>query len=152
MPTVARASINAFFDSPEFAVIGVSADRKKFGNTVFRAMRDSGLRVLPVHPSMKSVEGDACYHDVGELPVEVKSVVTVVPPAQTERVVQACIQRGVKSIWMQPGSASEAAAGAARAAGMTVVDGQCILMFLEPVKAIHKVHRWFNKAVGTYPR
>jgi hypothetical protein len=32
------------------------------------------------------------------------------------------------------------------------VDGQCILMFLEPVKSIHKVNRWINKVVGTYPR
>ena len=147
-----RAPIDRFFDSEAFAVIGVSADRKKFGNAVFRKMRDAGLTVFPVHPTLESVEGEACYHSVGELPAEVKSVVTVVPPPQTERVVPACAEHGVTSVWMQPGSSSAHALDAARAAGMTVVDGQCILMFLEPVQSIHKVHRWINKAVGAYPR
>ncbi len=147
-----RAPIDRFFDSEAFAVIGVSADRKKFGNTVFRNMRDAGLTVFPVHPTLDSVEGEACYHSVGELPAEVKSVVTVVPPPQTERVIPLCAERGVTSVWMQPGSSSAPAIDTARAAGMNVVDGQCILMFLEPVKSIHKVHRWINRVVGTYPR
>jgi hypothetical protein len=147
-----RAPIDRFFDSEAFAVVGVSADRKKFGNTVFRNMRDAGLTVFPVHPTLDSVEGEACYHSVGELPAEVKSVVTVVPPPQTERVIPLCAERGVTSVWMQPGSSSAPAIDTARAAGMNVVDGQCILMFLEPVKSIHKVHRWINKVVGTYPR
>ena len=69
-----RAPIDRFFDSEAFAVIGVSADRKKFGNAVFRKMRDAGLTVFPVHPTLASVEGEACYHSVGELPAEVKSV------------------------------------------------------------------------------
>jgi uncharacterized protein len=147
-----RAPIDRFFDSEAFAVIGVSADRKKFGNAVFRNMRDAGLTVFPVHPTLDSVEGEACYHSVGELPAEVKSVVTVVPPPQTERVIPLCAERGVTSVWMQPGSSSVPAVDTARAAGMNVVDGQCILMFLEPVKSIHKVHRWINRVVGTYPR
>jgi hypothetical protein len=147
-----REPIDTFFGSNAFAVIGVSADRKKFGNTVFRNMRDAGLTVFPVHPTLESVEGEACYRSAADLPAEVKSVVTVVPPQQTERVIPVCAQRGVTSVWMQPGSSSKAAIDAARAAGMNVVDGQCILMFLEPVKSVHRVHRWINKVVGAYPR
>lgn len=147
-----REPIDTFFEADAYAVIGVSADRKKFGNTVFRTMLDAGLKVYPVHPTLESVEGEACYHAVGELPDGVTSVVTVVPPAQTERVIPACAQRGVKSIWMQPGSDSGPAVEVARKAGMNVVNGQCILMFLEPVKSVHRVHRWVNKVVGRYPR
>jgi predicted CoA-binding protein len=147
-----REPIDTFFNSSAYGVIGVSADRKKFGNTVFREMRAAGLTVFPVHPTLEVVEGDACYHSVEDLPQEVTAVVTVVPPAQTERVVPACARRGVTSVWMQPGSSSKAAVDAATAAGMTVVDGQCILMFLEPVKSVHRVHRWINKVVGAYPR
>lgn len=147
-----RIPIDRFFESRAFAVVGVSADRKKFGNTVFRHMRDAGFTVFPVHPTLETVEGERCYHSVGELPPEVTSVVMVVPPAQTERVIPACVQRGVKSVWMQPGSWSKPAMDAALEAGLHVVEGQCILMFLEPVKSVHRVHRWVNKVVGTYPR
>lgn len=148
----AREPIDAFFESNAFAVVGVSADRKKFGNIVFRNMRDAGLKVFPVHPTLASVEGDACYRSVEELPEGVTAVVTVVPPAQTERVVPACVKRGVTSVWMQPGSSSKPAISAARGAGLRVVEGQCILMFLEPVTSVHKIHRWINKVVGAYPR
>jgi hypothetical protein len=147
-----RIPIDAFFQAASYAVIGVSADRKKFGNTVFRTMRGAGLTVYPVHPLLETVEGDRVYHTVEELPDGVTAVVTVVPPAQTERVVQSCARRGVRSIWMQPGSSSKAAVEAATAAGLNVVEGRCILMFTEPVTSVHRIHRWFTKLVGAYPR
>ena len=147
-----RKPIDAFFASKAFAVVGVSADRKKFGNIVFRKMQEIGFRVLPVHPTLEAVEGETCYRSVSELPAEVQSVVTVIPPSQTERVIPACVQHGVKSIWMQPGSSSKQAVSAALDAGIHVIEGQCILMFLEPVQSVHKVHRWISKLVGTYPR
>jgi hypothetical protein len=39
-----------------------------------------------------------------------------------------------------------------KASRITVISGQCILMFLEPVVSAHAVHRWINKVVGAYPR
>ena len=147
-----KADVDAFFDSPAYAVIGVSADRKKFGNTVFRTMKEKGLTVYPVHPSHETVEGEKCYKDVKSLPADVASIVTVVPPAITQRAVDEALARGLKHIWMQPGSNSIVAADAARKGGASVVDGECILMFLEPVGSVHKVHRFVNKIFGKMPR
>lgn len=146
-----RADIEAFFECPAYAVIGVSANRKKFGNVVFRLMGDKQFTVHPVHPTLDTVEGKRCYHTVADLPEEVKAVVTVVPPAATEDVVRECLARGIRHFWMQPGSESPAAVSAARKAGATVVERECILMFLEPVESVHALHRWLKKLVGTYP-
>lgn len=147
----ARADIEAFFEGPACAVIGVSANRKKFGNVVFRLMVEKQFTVYPVHPTLETVEGKRCYRTVADLPEDVKAVVTVVPPAVTERVVQECLGRGIRHFWMQPGSESPAAVSAVRAAGATVVQRECMLMFLEPVKSVHALHRWMKKLVGTYP-
>ncbi len=147
-----KADVDAFFESPAYAVIGVSADRKKFGNTVFRTMKEKGLTVYPVHPSHETVEGEKCYRDVRSLPPDVASIVTVVPPAITQLVVEDALTRGMKHVWMQPGSNSSVAAEAARKAGASVVDGECILMFLEPVGSVHKVHRFVNKIFGKMPK
>jgi predicted CoA-binding protein len=147
-----KADVDSFFTSPAYAVVGVSADRKKFGNTVFRTMKEKGITVYPVHPTHETVEGEKCYSDVKSLPAEVSSIVTVVPPAITKLVVEDALARGVKHIWMQPGSNSSLAAAAARKAGASVVDGECILMFLEPVGSVHKVHRFVNRVFGKMPR
>jgi predicted CoA-binding protein len=146
-----HADIEAFFEGPAHAVIGVSANRKKFGNVVFRLMGEKQCTVYPVHPTLESVEGKRCYRTVADLPEDVRAVVTVVPPAVTEQVVQVCLGRGIRHFWMQPGSESPAAVSAARTAGATVVQHECILMFLEPVESVHALHRWIKKLVGTYP-
>lgn len=146
-----RVDIEAFFASPAYAVVGVSADRKKFGNVVFRTMKQKGFTVYPVHPVLETVEGEKCYHSVTELPPAVESMVTVVPPDVTESVVRSGLTTSVRHIWMQPGSMSKAAMETARAAGATVVEGECILMFLEPVDSIHALHRFLKKLVGRYP-
>jgi uncharacterized protein len=148
---VSRNAVDAFLAAPAFAVIGVSADRKKFGNVVYREMRQKGYNVVPVHPSLKTVEGDVCYASVRDVPDAVKAVVTVVPPAVTRSVVQDCVQKGISAVWMQQGSESEEAIGEAQKGGMTVVNGQCVLMFLEPVKSVHGIHRWVKRLVGSYP-
>lgn len=146
-----RADIEAFFEGPAYAVVGVSANRRKFGNVVFRLMGEKQFAVYPVHPTLETVEGKRCYRTVADLPEDVKAVVTVVPPAVTEHVVQECLGRGIRHFWMQPGSESPTAVSAARKAGATVVQRECILMFLEPLESVHALHRWIKKLVGTYP-
>jgi predicted CoA-binding protein len=150
--TDTREPIQVFFSSSAYAVIGVSANRRKFGNVVYRAMKEKDFTVFPVHPTLDVVEGDACLHSVLDLPDEVKSVITVVPPDQTEIVTQECIEKGISGIWMQPGSSADAAIGNAEGHGMTVIHGQCVLMFLEPVTSVHALHRWISKLVGAYPQ
>ena len=146
-----KVDIESFFSASAYAVVGVSADRKKFGNSVFRTMKQKGFTVYPVHPSLESVEGEKCFATVSALPADVTSIVTVVPPAVTKLVVEEAMVKGVRHVWMQPGSNSRTAAEVARNAGATVVDGECILMFLQPVESIHALHRWVKKVVGRMP-
>jgi uncharacterized protein len=146
-----RAAIDAFFHAPAFAVVGVSANQRKFGNVVYRTMRDKGCRVFPVHRSLKTVEGQPCYASVLDLPEDVKAVVTVVPPEMTRTVVQDCLRKGISTVWMQQGSQSDGAIAEAEKAGLHVVHGECVLMFLEPVTSVHGVHRWMKKLFGSYP-
>jgi predicted CoA-binding protein len=152
MQRVSRSTLDAFFTSRAFAVVGVSADQKKFGNIVYRTMKAKGAVVYPVHPTLESVDGDACYKNVTALPADVLSVVTVVPPPVTASVVTECVAKGITRIWMQPGSESAEAIAAAEQAGIGVIARECILMFLEPVQSIHAFHRFVNKVIGKYPK
>jgi uncharacterized protein len=144
-------AIASFLASQTFAVVGVSADRRKFGNALFRAMRDRGLSVVPVHKTLERVEGAACYHSVRELQGVAEAVITAVPPAETERLAEECAGAGIRKIWMQQGSSSDRAVALAHQHGLEVVQGECLMMFLEPVHSVHAFHRWLKRLFGRYP-
>jgi len=152
MARTSRQMIDEFMASEAFAVIGVSANRRKFGNVVYRTMKEKEAVVFPVHRSLEKVEGDGCYKNVAALPDSVRAVITVVPPDATATIVKECGSRGINYVWMQPGSESDEAIAEAEKAGMKVVAGECILMFLEPVKSVHSFHRFLKKVVGGYPK
>jgi hypothetical protein len=133
-------------------VVGVSSDRRKFGNAVYRAMREHEIRVYPVHTTLDTVEGDACFRSVKDLKGVVQAAVTVVHPHETEEAVEECAEAGITAVWMQPGSESKKAIDTATRAGIQVIHGKCLLMFLEPVRSIHAFHRWIEKLIGKYPR
>lgn len=143
--------IEKFFSSEAYAVVGVSEKRHKFGNVVFREMREREFIVYPVNPRLSFVEDRMCYKGVSDLPDEVQSVVIVIPPEAAEQVVAECKWKGIQNIWLQPGAQSREAITYGEENGMNVIHGECILMFLEPVRSLHAVHRWVNKVIGKYP-
>ena len=109
-----RIDIQQFFSSTAYAVIGVSTEQAKVRQ--HRLPDDARERVhgLPrASLAGSSVEGDSCFDSVAALPAEVTSIITVVPPAQTDVVVHEALRRDIAAIWMQPGSESEAAIEAA---------------------------------------
>ena len=147
-----KKAIEKFFSPGAYAVVGVSADQKKFGNKVFRMMRERGFEVYPINPKRQIVEGVSCFSSVLDVPETVRSIVTVVPPQVTEEVLVQSVRRGISAVWMQPGSESKDAIEVAKKHNVTVVYRECILMFLEPVRSVHALHRWVNRLVGSYPQ
>ncbi len=145
------ATIRTFLLSPAFAVVGVSRNDRKFGSIVFRAMRSRGFAVYPVHPHLPEFDGVACVPNVRDLPPDVCAAVLVVQPAVAVQVLMECSERGINTVWLQPGAESEEAIRFAEEHGMNLIHHQCVLMFLEPVTSIHALHRWVNKLIGTYP-
>ncbi len=144
-------AITEFFSSKAFAVVGVSADRRKFGNIVFREMRQRGMVVYPVNPHLAVVEESPCFKHVGDLPDDVKSAVIVVKPDVAEQVVAECRWCDITNVWLQPGSEQHETLSYAHEHNMNIVHGICVLMFLEPVTSLHALHRWIKRLFGTYP-
>ena len=121
----------AFLNSTTFAVAGASTQREKYGNIIYRALRDSGRNVYPINPRAEEVEGQVAYPDLLSLPVVPQAVSIVTPPEVTRDVVKQAIAIGVKTVWMQPGAQDRQASEAARKSGLEVIDdGSCILVLL----------------------
>ena len=146
-----RADIEGFLREKTLALVGASRTGRKFGNFVLRALRAGGWKVIPVHRNAETIGGLPACRSLADLPGDVGGLVLVVPPQETERLVREAAERSIPRIWMQRGAVSEAAVEFCRQEGMRVVDGECILMFAEPVRHVHRLHRGLRRLVGSLP-
>lgn len=76
----------------------------------------------------------------------------VVPPLQSDKIVREANKLGIKAVWFQQGSSSDEAVKFCEENNISFVKDECILMFAEPVKSVHKFHRWLWKILGKLPK
>ncbi len=123
--------IDAFLSGEEFAVVGASADRAKYGNKVLRVYLQNKRKVFAVNPRGGEIEGLKAYPDLSSLPTVPHGVCIITPPSVTLAVVREAIELGIGHLWMQPGAESEEAISLARENGINVVaNGPCVLVVM----------------------
>ncbi|MEI7528538.1 MAG: CoA-binding protein [Elusimicrobiota bacterium] len=103
------------------AVVGVSGDASKYGHKIFRDLLKAGYPVKGVNPKGGTVLGKALYKSLAEIENKPDLVITVVPPAVTEKVVEECNRLGIKTLWLQPGSESREALAKASVYGIKTI-------------------------------
>jgi uncharacterized protein len=141
-----------FLEQRTLAVVGVSRNKKGFGYAVYQDLLKHGYTVYPVNPGADNIDGKPCFPSLTSLPEPVGGAVLVVPPAQSEKVVEDALASGLRRLWFQPGSDSAAALSFCKEHSIETVSTSCILMYLEPVKSIHRIHRGIQKVFGKYSR
>lgn len=117
-------------DNQSFAVVGVSQDKQKYGHEVFEILVANDYQVYPINPKYGEVEGHRCYPSLDDLPEKPQVVVTVVPPAVTEKVVEDCARLGIRTVWMPPGSWSARAVQTCEVHGIQEVHDVCLVFAL----------------------
>lgn len=147
-----KSAIDEFLAQKTIAVVGASRSKDKFGFAVYHDLKTKGYKVFAVNPNADVVDGDRCYAGLGALPSPADAVIMVIPPAQTLPIIEEAGRLGIKHLWLQQGSNSLEGETKAKELGMNLVSGECIFMFAEPMESFHKVHRFFNKLFGLYPR
>jgi len=147
-----KAAVTEFTAQKVLAVVGVSRSPNKFGTMAYRELKAKGYRLFPVNRNVDSVEGERCYPSLKELPEPVGGVLVVVPPAEAESVMRDAAEAGIGRVWLQNGAESEAAIRYGEQHGISVISGECILMFAEPAGFGHRLHRWFRGVMGKLPR
>ena len=124
---MAENYVQEMLEQKVWAVVGVSRDTKKYGYKIYKKLLDKGYTVYPINPNMTEIDSNKVYESLKELP-EVPQVVNfVVPPRVTRQVVEEAKELGVHYLWMQPGSVDATAVKSAEEAGITVIQGQCVL-------------------------
>jgi predicted CoA-binding protein len=146
-----RKAIEHFIAPRTLAIAGVSRNRKKFGYTVFNELKKRGFTVYPVNPYVDLIDEVTCYRSVSALPQGVDNLLVVTPKSETPGVVKEAVDRGIRNIWIQQLSDTPEALQLAAEKQVNLVSGQCILMWSEPVKGIHRFHRTLKGLFGLLP-
>jgi len=112
--------------------VGATVHKEKWGYKKYKEIKSAGFKIYPVNPKYDKVDGDKCFPNLKSLIefLEEKpdSVITIIPPKVTEKIVEQCIIFGINKIWMQPGSESEKAIKCCEENGIKVVYGICIVI------------------------
>jgi predicted CoA-binding protein len=113
---------------PTIAVVGASADRRKFGNKAVRAYAHKGYLVYPIHPREGEIEGHQVYRTVGEIPaLQLDRISIYLPPAVALRALDDLTSKPVRQVWLNPGTDSPEVIARARELGLPVVVGCSIV-------------------------
>lgn len=89
------------------AVIGASNDRKKYGNKALRAYSIIGFKVYPVNPTEEEIEGLKAYKSILDIPDEIDRATLYVSPKVGLKVIEDIAKKGVKELYLNPGSESD---------------------------------------------
>ena len=121
-------------NSKNIAVIGMSDKTTRASHHIGKYLADHGYVVFAVNPVLKEILGKPCYPDLDTAQAEARAQTGAgldmadvfrasdnVPP-----IVDDVIRLGIPYIWLQDGVIHEQAVAKARAAGVKVVQNDCI--------------------------
>jgi len=151
--------VKDFLAQKKIAVIGVSDKRETGCNMAYHRFKDAGYAVSAVNPRISSFEDDPCYPDIKSILETPDGVFILTNPEITEKIVQECVDLGIKYVWMhcmmgtKPGlaasmtSVSPEAVQMCQEHGITVIPGSCPNQFLNPDVG-HGIMRVLWRAFG----
>jgi predicted CoA-binding protein len=110
-----------------WAVVGANTNPEKFGNKVYRRLKDRGYEVYAVNPKYDSIDGDPCYKSLSDLPKVPEVIDIVVSPERAIPAIEEAARLGVKYVWFQPHTYNNEVLKLANKHGMEIVAG-CVLV------------------------
>jgi uncharacterized protein len=146
-----KNTIKDIVASKKIGLVGISSNKTKFGNALYKEISAKGYDVYPVSRNCEEVEGKRCLHDISELYGVVDSVIIATGKKNTVDIVRKIENGKFKNIWFSKGADTPESISEAKAKNINVVNGFCPLMFIDP-KGFHKFHEFMSKIFFLYPK
>jgi predicted CoA-binding protein len=151
-----RELIDEFLALKRIAFIGVSSNKKHFSRSLYTGFRDKGFDVVPVHPNLDTIDEQAVFSKVQDIDSPVDGAFIVTSADVTLQIVKDCKEANISKIWMHrgagKGSVNQAAVELCHENSIEVIPGQCPFMFFPGTPFFHKIHGFFKKITGSYPK
>jgi uncharacterized protein len=115
------------------AIIGASANQEKFGNKAVRAYVQQGWTVYPVNPKETTIEGLNTYQSVRDIPGSIDEASVYLAPHLVPAILQEIASKGIKRVWLNPGTESDIAVERAEELGLeAIVDCSIVGVGVDP--------------------
>jgi predicted CoA-binding protein len=108
-------------------ILGASPQRWRFGNKAVRCYSDAGYRVYPVHLQAAEVEGIPVSRTIAEVPARAELLLLYVRPEIGEECIAEAEGRGVRRVYLNPGTSSAELVRRIEALGMEAIDACAIV-------------------------
>ena len=149
---ISKSLIDEFLAIKKTALVGVSTNKNKFGNALFRELIKRNYQVIPVHPSMYEFEGTHCLKSISEIPDDITTIIISTSKSNAVQVLKEVSSKGIKFVWLQQSSDSKEAIEFCTNHNIKLIYGLCLLMFLTPMNVMHNIHAMIMKLFRQYPR
>lgn len=114
-------------EASHIAVIGMNPDPEKFAHKINALLEERGKSTFGVNRNYTEIEGKTIYPSITDIPSPIDIAVMVVNPTVGFSMLDDIAAKGVKTLWLQPGTRSQEITDKATALGLVIVE-DCVLI------------------------
>jgi predicted CoA-binding protein len=145
-----NTQIQNFISGKRIAIVGASRtnDKTKFGNMAAIELKRRGYEVYLVHPQAETINGQRTYPNLGALKGRVDGVLVSIPATKGAEVLREAAAARLQNVWLQRGAESPELIKLGGELDLNLITGKCILMYAQPVRGFHAIHRFVTRLSG----
>ncbi len=117
-------------ETKAIAVVGLSEKPERDSHSISAYLQAHGYKIVGVNPTAKSILGEPCYPSLSLIPEDVRRTIRFVAifrrAEDAPAIIDEAAKLGFRTVWLPPGSSSQAALDAAEKQGSSVVAEKCL--------------------------
>ncbi len=126
-----------------FALVGASQNPHAFSRKTYDFLASQNCTIYAVNPKLTEINGRPAFKTIEELP-SVEAVLFFTNPRVSEKLLEACKNKGIENIWFQQGAADKAVLLKAQQMGFNYEDS-CVFLHHPRAGFPHNFHRFINR-------
>ena len=139
-----KNAINNFFDSKTIAIVGASRNKDSFSRIMLNDLVTKGFEVFPVNPNEDEIAGIKAYRSIDLLPDGIEAAYIINRKDIAANLAHDAASKGIKKIWVHVKTDSTIIENLKKEFGAEIISGECFFMWADPVKGVHRFHRFLR--------
>ncbi|RJP67090.1 MAG: CoA-binding protein [Ignavibacteriales bacterium] len=156
MKEISKTQVENFFSNKKMVMIGMSRNPKDYTRNLSRDLTVRGYEIYPVNPNASEIEGKKCYSNVASVDAVVNAALIFTKGETLSANLDEAVNKGIKHIWLNfDKPLTPVLKGKVEKygeQGINIIHGFCPYMFIENPQFFHKLHRFFVKRFGAFPK
>ncbi len=109
-------------------ILGASPKPERYAFLAQQRLQERGHRAIPVNPACTEILGERCYPSIREISEPIDTVTMYLGPERSTPLTEEILQAKPRRIIFNPGAENDVLAGAAKTAGIEVVEDYTLVM------------------------